>query len=54
MSTLSESSTLDAVLDAIVNCTVNDDGYLDFTTEDGLYLTFTTDEYGRLVVTYEG
>ena len=54
MSTLSESSTLDKVLDAIVNCTVNDDGYLAFTTEDGLYLTFTTDEYGRLVVTYEG
>lgn len=48
----SESTTVDKLLEEIVNATINDTGYLCFETEDGLKLVFSMDEEGHLVVEY--
>ena len=36
----------------MVNCSINDAGYLVFDTDDGLGLAFGTDVEGRLVVLF--
>lgn len=48
----SVSSTIDKLHDTIVNCSINDSGYLVFDTDDGLGLAFGTDTEGRLVVLF--
>lgn len=48
----SVSSTIDKLHDTIVNCSINDAGYLVFDTDDGLGLAFGTDVEGRLVVLF--
>ena len=48
----SVSSTIDKLHDTMVNCSINDAGYLVFDTDDGLGLAFGTDVEGRLVVLF--
>lgn len=48
----SVSSTIDKILETMVNCSVTDNGYLAFETDDALGLIFSTDNEGRLVVRF--
>ena len=48
----SVSSTIDKLHDTMVNCSINDSGYLVFDTDDGLGLAFGMDAAGRLAVLF--
>ena len=48
----SVSSTIDKLHDTMVNCSINDSGYLVFNTDDGLGLAFGMDAAGRLAVLF--
>lgn len=48
----SVSSTTDKIHDTILNCSINDAGYLVFDTDDGLGLAFGMDVEGRLAVLF--
>ena len=48
----SESSNVERVKEVLVNTTISDDGYLNFTTDNNLDLMFSTDTEGRILVEY--
>ena len=50
----SDSDVLDKFYDEydILTTSINEDGYITFTTEDDFGFTFDTDDYGRLLVNY--
>ncbi|MCD7756822.1 MAG: hypothetical protein LUH45_01430 [Clostridiales bacterium] len=54
LSTGSYSSLISQVAANIVDCYIDDDGYLVIVSEDGLGLIFETDDEGNITIHYEG
>ena len=52
LSTGSYSATVERVHEVLVDCSIDDSGYMNFETDERLGLVYDMDEEGRLVVYY--